>query len=504
MKKDILYPLRVLYGTVKHKVLRIPVPKKSATLSITDLFLISSKDGELLRYDMIVRLLAVENYYGKNDCGFELYRKMQYERNKHKGEDFAEKAIERFKALIKSYDEKGYDENSAILLDKNLRLIDGSHRLAMAMYHGYETINAVFEDREVNFSYGIDWFEANGFTADEIKILRDKEAEMRQKLVTPFSCIIWSPAASLADDIVKDLAKYGEICGCTHHSFDEAAYKNMVRAVYAVDSIAKWKIEKKLEYMAGYPTDFVTVKLNITDPVYRAKGNGLPVSTIVEGIKSELRTKYQVHIENYFKDIILHIADNMYQSVYMHRIFDFKFDMRRIINIISRYEYAFLKLDTPHTPKDFPDSVALGKDADILCRREDFEAVRSEIIGYCSSIEGFSTKIIDSYRNCRIRVVYHDVLAFQLDFGWIIPEMADGFTDSALSARIAKDGYYVLDNEHEYLIRMAAYSKKKTKTYHRDYLAAHRDHYNKSLADRFCPCDIDKLLAEETRQPQMQ
>ena len=56
MKKDILYPLRVLYGTVKHKVLRIPVPKKAATLSIADLFLISSKDGELLRYDMIVRL----------------------------------------------------------------------------------------------------------------------------------------------------------------------------------------------------------------------------------------------------------------------------------------------------------------------------------------------------------------------------------------------------------------------------------------------------------------
>ena len=161
------------------------MPKRTISISVGDVFSLNSRNGELLRYDMIVRLLAVENYYGKNDYGFKLYHKMQYERNKHKGDDFADKAVERFKKLILSYEENGYDESSCILLDKNMQLIDGSHRLAMAMYHGYENISAVIDTRETNFSYGIDWFENNGFTAEETGYMRDKAEEMRAKLVSP-------------------------------------------------------------------------------------------------------------------------------------------------------------------------------------------------------------------------------------------------------------------------------------------------------------------------------
>ena len=42
-----------------------------------DLLLRQLNYEELLRCDLIVRLLAIENYYGKKDFGSELYRKMQ-------------------------------------------------------------------------------------------------------------------------------------------------------------------------------------------------------------------------------------------------------------------------------------------------------------------------------------------------------------------------------------------------------------------------------------------
>ena len=51
------------------------------SLDVTELFFQHNTKQGFLRYDMIVRLLAIENYYGINDFGFDLYYKMQKARN---------------------------------------------------------------------------------------------------------------------------------------------------------------------------------------------------------------------------------------------------------------------------------------------------------------------------------------------------------------------------------------------------------------------------------------
>ena len=48
---------------------------KVRSLSISDLYYLYIKNGELCRFDIIVRLLAVENYYGKNDYAVSLKSK---------------------------------------------------------------------------------------------------------------------------------------------------------------------------------------------------------------------------------------------------------------------------------------------------------------------------------------------------------------------------------------------------------------------------------------------
>ncbi len=292
---------------------------KRIKIAISDLLCCNSCNGRLLRLDIIVRYLAVKSYFEGTDDGWELYRRMQDARM---GKGFSVGAEERFRKLLHSYEENGYDDSSCILLDSNLGLIDGSHRIALALYHGYSTISALVMDFCHPVAYSFDWFIGNGFTTDEVKHIIATGQELLCSVQKPLSCVIWSPAVPFVEEIIQDLGMFGEVIGTKKFEYREEEYKNIVRAIYAIDDIEKWKIEKKLEHMAEYAPELWTVDLLLLDPQFRRKEKtGNPLSVVGEKIKKAIRTKYQGRIDNYFFDIILHIGDNMYQSEYMRTIF---------------------------------------------------------------------------------------------------------------------------------------------------------------------------------------
>ncbi|MDQ4679244.1 ParB N-terminal domain-containing protein, partial [Stenotrophomonas maltophilia group sp. RNC7] len=115
------------------------------------------------RMDTIVRYLAIEEYYGENNCGFRLYDKMQRAR----GQKIHD--IDRFKELIKSIERNGFSKDSSILVDPNLQLVDGSHRLACALYFNLKRISINTQLQPVNIEYSIDWFKDAGFTEEELE-----------------------------------------------------------------------------------------------------------------------------------------------------------------------------------------------------------------------------------------------------------------------------------------------------------------------------------------------
>lgn len=292
---------------------------KKIKISISDLLYCNSKNGRLLRLDIIVRYLAAKSYFEGTDDGWELYRRMQDARM---GKGFSVGAEERFRKLLHSYEENGYDDSSCILLDSNLGLIDGSHRIALALYHGYSTISALVMDFCHPVAYSFDWFIGNGFTIAEVKHIIATGQELLRSVQKPLSCVIWSPAVPFVEEIIQDLGMFGEVTGTKKFEYRSEEYKNIVRAIYAIDDIEKWKIEKKLEYMAEYAPELWSVDLLLTDPQFRRKEKtGKPLSVVGEQIKKAIRNKYQGRIDNYFFDIILHIGDNMYQSEYMRTIF---------------------------------------------------------------------------------------------------------------------------------------------------------------------------------------
>lgn len=278
-------------------------------------------DGKFNRYDIIVRLLAIENFYGKNNFGFNLYRKMQANRMDPARTDDYERT---FKKLILSYKEHGYKESSEITLTNDLKLEDGSHRIALALFHNYQFISCQVLNYSRKIHYGIDSFIEYGFSKNDITNIKKKFDEIKHQFNIPFVCILWSPAEPYFDEITEFLKEFSDIRNVKDYSFDATSYNNVLQAVYAVDDIESWKIKLKYD---NTPTKSImkmrVITMQINHPQFRVKVlNKKTLSTYCEHIKKVIRTNYKSKIANYYHDIIIHIGDNYFQNEYLAHLFD--------------------------------------------------------------------------------------------------------------------------------------------------------------------------------------
>lgn len=304
---------------IKEKLCRKLDIGKKTVAGVADIIYKSKNNDVFFRYDIIVRYLAIEYYHGKNDCGLNLYQKMQKAR---KGDDYSETSYHKFEKLIESFEENGYDQSSYIILGENFGIIDGSHRIAMAIYYGIRNIPVKILAATRNVDYSIDWFMIHGFSSEEIDIIRNKASEIKEKVQAYFSCVIWAPAVFCAEDIIRDMSIFGNVLSVKRHVYTEEGYQKVVRTIYSIDDIEDWKIDKKLEYMKN-GRELVSVDLIIDNPTFRIKDrSGMPISTKVERIKKTLRTRYKDRIEDYFFDIIIHIGDNYQQSDFMRHVLE--------------------------------------------------------------------------------------------------------------------------------------------------------------------------------------
>lgn len=83
-------------------------------------------------YRIAIREMVIDEYYGKNKIGYNLYKKLQ---EVHSSKHTAEKRLNAFIKLIDSWNENGYAEGSILKIDENNEIFDGVHRLALAYYH---------------------------------------------------------------------------------------------------------------------------------------------------------------------------------------------------------------------------------------------------------------------------------------------------------------------------------------------------------------------------------
>lgn len=124
-------------------------------------------DSELNRVDVLVRYHSIKEYSKNNDYDFNLYKKMQ--RLRVKLDD-----TKSFKSLFDSFNERGFDETFPISCSVSHGLLNGSHRLALALFHNKDSIPIYVSDTRTDYPrYGLSWFSSR-FSTEELKIIKEE------------------------------------------------------------------------------------------------------------------------------------------------------------------------------------------------------------------------------------------------------------------------------------------------------------------------------------------
>lgn len=468
------------------------------TYDARELFFQENRPEGFNRYDMIVRLLAVENWHGQNNFGFDLYWKMQQSR---KAGDY-QNAVARFKELIESYEKNGYNPQSEIVLDSNLHFIDGSHRMALALYYKHWNISCAVMPFERNVNYGMKTFVEYGFTKQEIGIIQSKYETLKDEIQKPFVCTLWSSATPYFDEIMERMSLLCEIVDIHDFAFNEFNYAQMVRKIYAVDDIEKWKIEKKLEHMhpdvkSGF-WPMRVVRLKMDKPRFRRKASTQnTLSEEGEDLKRVIRNGFKDKVEDYFHDTIIHIGDNYRQNEFISRLFEFqRLHVDEVLSSLSAFQYVLTKTNVPYMPSDFPATYPLGKDIDIICLKADFDAVIATIGDTLQKMDlPYDIRKVEKSRYAsQLRVECEGELVFLFDVMAVYEWAGDEFVQSMIDSRIPKESYYIPEITFELLIRLHEILKNPKKQHHIDFVKEHWQQMDRSVAEKYLTLETKKVL----------
>lgn len=147
--------------------------RKAVKVSLADIVL---KEKEY--YGLAIRYLAIEQYYNKNEIGYEMYVKAW---SLSCGIKTAQARLDSFIKLIKIWESEGYDESRPSSILDNNDIIDGAHRIALAVFEKREHIvcdiyskleeSLEVHTNDVKMTRGS--LEKAGFSQDKIDIIEN-------------------------------------------------------------------------------------------------------------------------------------------------------------------------------------------------------------------------------------------------------------------------------------------------------------------------------------------
>ena len=312
-----------------------------------------------------------------------------------------------------------------------------------------------------------------------------------------FPVILWSVSRSYFDMITYDLSGSFKVHSARDYRFDNN-YEAFIRKIYEPDSIADWKITKKLGRLEPHPKIARLIQIEIPDPAYRVKSDGNPISTVTEQIKKVIRQKYAFVKDHLDKpDTIIHMGDTHEHSKFITDVFElfgkeeiYKLDIPRFLSMIQDDLYALTKIDTPYMVDNFPIDYTAGKDLDILVTPQSFYSVAAKLISFSRDYHKIF-EIRDVPESNGIRVRFHrksgdKPLEYQIDV--------------TTSNMVTKDtciklpSYKVLTEEWECYSRLESLKKKPHKTHHTDYVLSRKDSMNKEAVEKLGLLEVYKTV----------
>tara|TARA_A100001037_G_scaffold244817_1_gene225972 strand:+ start:112692 stop:113225 length:534 start_codon:yes stop_codon:yes gene_type:complete len=134
-----------------------------------------NKGTDFNRWDLIPRYLAIEEHFGENDYGWEMFRKLRL----HQSSEFADGSAQTlydqsartdFEVLIDSMQKHGYKRRFALIVNQdNLKITKGWSRFACCLYFEIDTIPCKYDTIDPTEGYDLNWMQNDvGYETKEI------------------------------------------------------------------------------------------------------------------------------------------------------------------------------------------------------------------------------------------------------------------------------------------------------------------------------------------------
>lgn len=447
-------------------------------------------------YDMAVRLIAIEEYRGKNDYGFDLYSRMQ----SHTGFDWSP----RFKKLIESYDSNGFDESKPIELSRDHIIMDGAHRLALAVATGKEFVPVKVYNCPFNRVADYGRFYEIGFTRDECSLIKSKTEGLLSQFGYDYVGVIWPPAYRFADDIVNDLNEIAperfRVVKTRDMNLSAKDFEGFLRTMYHTDILdlpgMRSKTQRIMECTSeaknGY--NLRVFYLHINNPkIGTNEKNYTPQSLEVKRIKEIIRTRYKSKLEKYVYDVIMHISDNYIQSKFCKLAVEMNKDLSGLFNELDGTQYAVIKAEG-RLPSNFPYYYGSTTEVDIVVKKDTIKEaalvaeqwMRKKFAG-----DWFRIQINEKDDTFHVNVMLRDLRVLCVHFQDVTHFGIKASFEDLLFNDIGRSkdcSYKICPPSYEVLIRAYEYLNHPQKTWHYEYIMSHCN----TLDDSFIAMAYDK------------
>lgn len=181
--------------------------------SIGDI-LMSHPQPDFISFVFASRYLDASHYLSGEDRTFKYMHGIS---SKFQGVNYSqEKGEKKFIDLIDSFSKRGYDPASLLVMDKNLNLDNGTHRLALCLLNGIYNVKLMIVKRKAIVKKSIDLYYNVGVESGLLLDISNEYHRIYNHLVDSghaFICRIDGDAKNIVEDIKKDLAILG---GCTN------------------------------------------------------------------------------------------------------------------------------------------------------------------------------------------------------------------------------------------------------------------------------------------------
>lgn len=130
-----------------------------------------------------------------------------------------------------------------------------------------------------------------------------------------FTIILWNPVHKYQTEIVSNVEE--EFTVLLNQSHSITCMKTFVDKVYELDvRCHKPYLPRKIDILKKYTQEIQFLVVLIDNPNYDQQN----VSKTAVDFKEKIRSRYKQKIENYYKDIIIHVSDNSLEAENIYRI----------------------------------------------------------------------------------------------------------------------------------------------------------------------------------------